>query len=258
MTSEGLNPVRGRKRSLSRRRALRLGIINGSLWAVGSGLTSGSVIQYLAHDLGADGLRLSLILAAPSFIGLLRILAPAAIETFGGAKRACLVLLSASYLLAAGLPAIGSIPREHALAALVALACTHQLLDYLGAVALWTWFGDLVPLRIRGRYFARRQMWQLILLLPTLLAGGYFADVWKQFHEQSARQDRLLGYAIPNGIGGACLLVSLVPLALIPAARFARCVQPTRFSWRGSCARSPIAGFVPCYRSAHGSPWRTD
>ena len=62
---------------------------------------------------------------------------------------------------------------------MIGLLCVHQLLEYLGSVALWSWLGDLVPGRIRGRYFARRQIWQLAVLIPTLLASGYFSDRWR-------------------------------------------------------------------------------
>jgi len=94
----------------------------------------------------------------------------------------------------------------------------HQLLEYVGTVALWSWWGDLVPLAIRGRYFARRQMVQLGVSIPTLLAAGYFADRWRE--QFQADPDRLLlAYAIPTAVGAAFLLASLVPLALMPATR---------------------------------------
>ncbi len=34
-----------------RRRALRLGIVRGILWAIGTGLTAGDILRYLAQDL---------------------------------------------------------------------------------------------------------------------------------------------------------------------------------------------------------------
>jgi hypothetical protein len=113
-----------RRDAASRRRALRLGYLNGMLWSIGNGLTTGTLVTYLAIDLGARGLGLSLLLAAPTWIGLLRILTPLLIERFGTAKRATLVFSLISYLLIWGLPAAGameSAPRSPRLALLIGL-----------------------------------------------------------------------------------------------------------------------------------------
>jgi MFS family permease len=101
---------------------------------------------------------------------------------------------------------------------MIGLLFAHQLLEYLGTVALWAWWGDLVPPRIRGRYFARRQIIQLTLTIPTLLAGGYFADYWRE-RFAAAPERLLLAYAIPTAAGALFLLASLVPLVLMPATR---------------------------------------
>ena len=57
--------------------AMRLANANAALWAIGNGLVSMLLVIYLASDLGASGLSLSLILAAPRFAGLLRLGVPA-------------------------------------------------------------------------------------------------------------------------------------------------------------------------------------
>ena len=49
-------PIRIRRR----RRALELGHVNGTLWAIGNGLTTGPLVSYLAQDLHATGFALSL------------------------------------------------------------------------------------------------------------------------------------------------------------------------------------------------------
>jgi MFS family permease len=89
----------------------------------------------------------------------------------------------------------------------------------LGIAAYWTWWGDIVPRRIRGRYFGCVQICQLAALIPTLWGFGRFTDLWLSQHAGGNRSIFLQGYAIPNGIGAALLLAALVPLALIPATR---------------------------------------
>jgi MFS family permease len=228
--------------SLSKRRqALSLGHVNAALWATGNALTTGPLISYLARDLGAAGLALGLLLALPNLAGALRLVAPALIYRAGTARRACLATYSASYLLIVGLPAIvwatPLVSRSTAVAAMISLLVAHQLLEFLATVALWSWWGDLVPVRIRGRYFARRQIVLLLFSVPTLLAGGFFADGWRETYRD--QPDKLLfAYAIPVGVGAVVLLASVVPLALMPATRVYP--RPTRqLVW--SAIWSPLA-----------------
>ena len=200
------------------RRAMWLGYLNGALWSIGNGLTTGTLIIYLAMELGGRGTGVSLILALPSVVGLLRIFAPFIIRLCRTAKRACLATCLVSYILLLGLPALTLAPTTslpvRPLTAIFGLLCIHQLLEYLGTVALWSWLADLIPRRIRGRFFGRRQMWQLAVLIPTLWLSGMFTDRWKTAHPDQP----LVGYAIPNGLGAILLLASLVPLAAMPGS----------------------------------------
>ena len=222
--------------AINRRRSLALGHVNGMLWSVGNGLTTGTLVNYLAIDLGASGLAFSLVLASPQIVSALRVAAPTLIRQIGTAKRTCLLLSLVSYLLIWGLPAIGLpnlLPRAHALWALIALLAAHQLFEAVASAALWAWFADLIPSAVRGRYIGRRQALQLVVLVPALLASGWFADSWRKHHSQpsgaSAAPSRtatnapqngqqLLGYAIPNAVGAAFLLASLVPLLWMPVS----------------------------------------
>ena len=199
----------------SRRRGLWLAHVNAALWSAGVSLTSGSLIVYFALDLEATGVKLGLIFALPAIVGVLRLVAPWAIQWLGSKRRACLAFSAVSYLVLALLPGValvGTSDPPTALALMIGLLCGHQLLEYIGNVAFWSWMADLVPRRLRGRYFARRQIIQLAVAIPTLLAGGAFADHWREAHAETL----LWGYAIPNGLGAALLIASLVPLWMMP------------------------------------------
>jgi MFS transporter len=200
-----------------RRRAMRLGYLNGALWSIGNGLTTGTLIIYLAMELGARGVGVSLVLAIPALAGLLRVFTPLVIRWFGDAKRACLATCLLSYTLLLGLPVLVVLEPKllpmSPLKAMLALLCVHQLLEYVGTVALWSWLADLIPVRIRGRYFGQRQIWQLAVLIPTLALSGTFADRWRLSHPDQP----LFGYAIPNAVGAVLLLASLAPLVAMPA-----------------------------------------
>ena len=150
-----------------RRLGRRLAYQNGAIWALGNGLTSSTLVIYLALELGAPGagLAISMILAAPRIAGLLRLAAPGLIRWFGDRKRFCLVSYLMSVIVLAALPAcIGARSLQTPTAGLIVLVmawCVYHLLEYLGTVALWAWLGDLVPLRIRGRFLGRRERWMV-------------------------------------------------------------------------------------------------
>ena len=49
---------------------------NDALWSIGNGLTTGTLIIYPAKEICARGLGVSLVLAVPSLVGLLRLFSP--------------------------------------------------------------------------------------------------------------------------------------------------------------------------------------
>lgn len=214
----------------ARRRALRNGVINGALWYAGNALTTGTLVIYLALDLGARGTTLSLILALPALAGVLRLGTPALIARWQSVKCACLVPLLGSYVVLCLLPLLIAAPPHLALAGLIAILCVHQTLEYVGSVALWTWLGELVPRPIRGRYFSRRQMWQLGVAIPTLLASGLFADTWHEAFPGASSRWALGAYTIPFGVGCLLLLASLWPLMAMPGTQ--RPVKSPSVPWR--------------------------
>jgi hypothetical protein len=186
-----------------RRRALKLGLVNAAIWSVGYALTTGTLVNYMAQDLGAKGWQLSLVLAAPSLAGVLRLFTPAIMARAQTAKRAAIGAFCLAYVVLLGLPLVGvagaHLSHGPALTILILVSCTYQLLDFVGLVALWAWFADLVPLRVRGDYFGWRQTVQLTLTIPIALAAAYFSDHWKEAHKDSPTLV-LLGYAMHQPI----------------------------------------------------------
>lgn len=197
-----------------------MGYWNGVLWAIGNGLASSTLVVYLALELGAPGLGvgISLILAAPRIAGLLRLLVPAMIARLGDRKRFCLGMYLASAIVLGGLPLAASPGRlpspEASLVALVAFWCVYHLLEFFGLVAMLSWFADLVPLRIRGRFLGRRQRWMLVGQAVAMLAASLASISWSRAFPQSPRW---LVYAILAAFGAGVMLVALVPLCLMPS-----------------------------------------
>lgn len=201
-----------------RRHAVRLAYLNGLLWALGNGLASTTLVVYLALDLGAKGRDISLILAAPQLVGVLRWWVAPLIGRIVERKRFCLASYLGSVLLLLTLPILsapGVLPSPRwSLAALVAIWCTYHLLEYLGTVALWSWLADMAPGRIRGRFLGRREAWMQAGRIVSMLLAGTFAYQWRAGHPDAARW---IGYAVPAAVGALMMLVAIVPLGLAPA-----------------------------------------
>ncbi len=121
--------------------------------------------------------------------------------------------------------------------------------------ALWAWLADVVPRQVRGRYFARRQILQLVVLIPTILLSGWFADSWRDKYGKSDPQKMLLGYAIPNSVGAAALMVSLVPLLAMPAALSRRRLSVPVFN-ASHTARLKGSSIAGQQWSSITAPWR--
>ena len=191
---------------------------NGGIWALGNGLTSNTLVIYLSLELGTPGvgLAISMILAAPRIAGFLRVAAPSLIRWFGNRKGFCLGSYLLSVVVLAALPTcIVARPLQRpalGLIVLVAAWCVYHLLEYLGTVALWAWLGDLVPVRIRGRFLGRRERWMVTGQAVGMLVAGLFTmtvrDAWPDW-------PKWLVYVVTAEVGVVIMGLSLLPLTVM-------------------------------------------
>lgn len=204
----------------------RAGIIganaNAALWAVGNGLVSSTLVVYLALDLGAAGLAISLILAAPRFAGVMRLGVPALIAALGCRKLVCIVSYAASTLVLLLVPAV-TLPQLRdspgaGIALLILAWCIYHLLEYVGGVALWSWLGDIMPRRIRGRLLGRREQWKVGGRTVGMAISFGLAICWRWLLPDAARWQPL---ALSATAGAALMLAAIVPLICMPA--FSHC-----------------------------------
>jgi MFS family permease len=203
---------------------------NGLLWALGNGLASTTLIYYLAMELCAArfdfdkarlGLVVALILAAPKIAGLLRWATPWLLDWARSRKWFCFFCYLLAPLFLVGVPLVPAwFTRSEeaaslgwALSLLVASWCLYHLAEYLGSVALWSWLGDGVPLRIRGRFFGKRNRWLLTGQVAGMIGGGLYT--WSTL-ELDPEMARWKAYLMPAWAGIFFLLLSTVPLAAMP------------------------------------------
>lgn len=208
---------------VDRRAGFRAAYANGAIWAIGNGLASSSLLVYVATSLGAGGLMISLILATPRLVGLLRLTAPALIERVGDRRRFCLLAYSTSALVLLAMPAmVMSIDLSQAkavvslLSAMVLIWSLYHLLEYLGTVSLWSWLGDLAPRRIRGRFIGYRERWLTFGVAVGIVVAG-LAEFWRRSLPAAEQQAaKLTVFVLLWTLGAITMLASVAPLAWMP------------------------------------------
>jgi MFS family permease len=199
-----------------------LASFNGLLWAVGSGLLGSQLVVYLAQEFHSEriGLGVGMILAAPYFVGVLRLAVPAMMARLANRKQFCIACFLASGLVLTGIPLLAAMAAKvvawAGIATLVVLWCGYNLLEYLGLVGLWSWLADIAPQRIRGRFFGRRESWMAAGQAAAMLASAGLIALWERVHPGQAKG---LAYALSGGLGSLFVIAAAVPLWFIPACR---------------------------------------
>ena len=238
-----------------RRWAWNLAYWNIGLWAIGNGLTSTTLVIFLALQLDANkiGLGIGLILAMRHLVGLLRLAAPVLIGRIADRKTFCLGTFFISGLLLFCLPFLSAPDMLRSagmsLAALVILWTLHHLMQYLGTIALFSWLADIAPLRIRGRFFGHRERWLVAGEAVGALACGLFSYWWINISKPI--RSKWIGYAIPAGLGAWFMIAAIVPLWLMPPAEI---VSRTRrpIDWKSLVRPFTDSNFFVCCCSVAG------
>ena len=201
----------------SRRRDIALSYANAGLWGVGNGLVGSSLVVYFARSLGAAGLGISLIVASPQLVGVLRLLAPLLLDRLGNRRAFCLVTFLSSAAILGLLPWLawpGVLPGTRpSLAVVIGLWSLYHLAEFFGVVALWSWLRDLVPDRVLGRYVGRRTAWMNAGKVAGTLAG-IVVNTYPQwfFSTTDAAGLRILAYALCMVLGTLLLAAAALPL----------------------------------------------
>ena len=200
-----------------RRRSIRMAYLNGGLWGLGNGLAGSTLVFYLASSYGATGLALSWLIASPSLVGVLRLLTPLGLDQIGSRRRFCVGMFLASALVLLGLPLMSApdlLPSAaNSITALVLCWAGYLLLERFGVVALWSWFGDLVPQRIRGRFVGCRSSWMNTGRVSGMVIAAVGTYAWRQRCTRLEQMDQLWqGYAVSAVVGSLFLAAAAWPL----------------------------------------------
>jgi MFS family permease len=166
------------------RRAMALVIVAwmfGSVWMTA---TSGSPITLFAHHLRASKFEFGLLAALPFIASLVSMPASLVTERTGRRKA---IFLWALYIQRALWFAIAVVPvwivsrygfrvAQAAMVTFLVLLFVVHALNAIGGPAWVSWMADIVPDRVRGKYFSRRRQWGIVSAVPAALVVGLLLD----------------------------------------------------------------------------------
>jgi MFS family permease len=165
------------------RQGLRNSIYDGAFAQIMIVLTSGIFLTGFALTLGANAFHIGVLAAIPLMAQLTQLGTSFLIEQRGARKKTLLVLVTLSrysWLLLFAVLFLHH-PQTHPLGVwiLVGVCIISYVSGSAGAVAWLSWMADLVPEKIRGRFFAQRNRILALVGVVVTLLGGYYLDLWK-------------------------------------------------------------------------------
>lgn len=195
---------------------LRLSVVEGALAA---GMIGLGELWFVADAvrLGAGPLQLALIVTLPQLVGALGAVAMVAWSRRGSDRRPRVVTMVLGQALVLAVLSATRLAGWGSPWMLVGFACAYQACGQSAGNAWSSWFGDLVPARIRGRYFGRRNRWSHAATFVALVIGGVVLQTLEP------RAATALG---SGGLGFALLYAGAAVLRSISAVLLSRSYEP--------------------------------
>ncbi len=160
------------------RRSLRLVTAAWGLGIIWMTCISGSWMNSFRRMLGFDDFHFGLMQALPFIATFWNLPSTVLIERTGLRKYlfiSCMVISRALWLLVAVILVLVP-PGPVAIWMVLIVLLTCWSLSALGMPAWFSWMGDLIPRRIRGRYLATRQRVTRLLQFPIAIGLAIFMD----------------------------------------------------------------------------------
>jgi MFS family permease len=213
---------------------MRISIAEGAFASVHISLTGGAILTGYALMLGAGEVSLGVLAAIPFAAQFFQLAAAYVAERTHKVKTLAVsgqALGRTSWIFAALLPLLPFAPGPYRLYAFLlfyALSAAFLMITY-NAWAVW--MSDIIPERLRGRYFGIRNTIVIAVNLAVTVAGGRALDAFKAAGAEPEGFAVIFGVAV-GAAAFASILLSRQPTASPPSA-------PAEPFWRR--VRAPFA-----------------
>ncbi len=151
--------------------------MGGAVWFVL--IMPGAVLNGFGSTMQASQTVFGIIAALPALGAMFSIPVGWLVDASGERKKIFLISHLAQRLLTFPLvllPWWFGIHSPIALPVFLAVLFLIWLMQQFGGAAWIGWMSDLVPHRIRGRYFARRRQWGILTTIPTAILAAWLMD----------------------------------------------------------------------------------
>jgi len=156
-------------------------------------LTGGVFLAGFAVYLGASDEVVSYLNLIPSICGIFLVIGGIFMENVHYKKKTTITLCIFSKLLICSVITIPLfVPGDYRQQVLLAVLAVAYILQALYGLIINKWFISVVPVNIRGRYFAVRQSFAISVNVVFPLAAGWFMDTI---------QDKYLGFVVLYSLG---------------------------------------------------------
>ena len=157
------------------RRSMRIVTVAGMYAAAWSACASGSHVKVFARMLGFNDFAFGLMSAVPYLATSGQLFATVIIERTGLRKYQfihCMTFSRLLWLAVAAIPLVLPFQSMWAVAAMLLVLAVIASSSALAEPAWYSWMGDLIPRRVRGRYLGMRgQSMNVIALLAAVIIG---------------------------------------------------------------------------------------
>jgi len=196
----------------------------GAVWMY---IITGAALTQFAKQLGVTMIGFGVLAALPFAGCMFQLPVSYIIERYGHRKKLFIwlgIVHRALWLLVAAIPWLLP-PTSRARGMIVVIAFSWSVGQMIGP-AWVSWMADLVPERIRGRYFSRRsQVGQVVGLVTTLLIG-------LALDHATARGPEALLKTAAGSLAAAALFGIVDFLFFLPVAEPVRRAPDRNVSWR--------------------------
>lgn len=167
-------------RGVELRKALRLTTIAWMYGVVWQSFTTGSHVKIFAQMLGFTDRAFGVLTAVPFIATFGQLLAALMIERSGLKKFQflyCGTIHRMLWIVVGLIPLIMPVPGRLAVASTLVLLLASWFMNSISTPAWYVWMSDMIPKRIRGRYFANRALYSRPFAITSAILLGVVLDV---------------------------------------------------------------------------------
>ncbi|UCH10488.1 MAG: MFS transporter [Fidelibacterota bacterium] len=186
---------------------MRLSSVEGAFSQVHVILTGGVFLTALALSMGAQPWQLGLLAAVPHITQIFQLIGAYLVEATHHRKLTAILGFGISRLLWIGIPFLFLMQNSQtAVAWFLAIIIASSSLGLLAGNAWTTWMADLIPPRLRGRYFGFRHGIIAAVTIGSSVLGGIWLDWGGDILGEATALTYIVGVASLAGFVGVVLL----------------------------------------------------